>query len=897
MPDWRAEIRQRLRGLGLDPLREAAIVEELAAALDDQFEELLARGLSPADAQERIRAEQLSGHQLPAALTQVERPASPSPVPPGGPGPGGPLAGWLSDLRYGARSLRRSPGLTTVALLTLALGIGATTAFFSMVNAVLLRPPPFERPSELVTFWGTAPEKGLPVVNYPDALYDYYRHRLRAADPIAMYTRAGFTLTGRGEALRLDGANVTVDFFRLLGVRPRLGRVFLPGEDRQGNNLVAVLSHGLWQARLGSDPAILGRTLMLNDIPTTVVGVMPPGFGFPGRTQLWIPLPIQASSLNCWCYDALGRLQPGRSREDLAREIDRLNVDFWAERERRPRPAPGEEPQPGTVVRPLAGELVSEVRTPVLVLLGAVGMVLLIACANLANLLLARSASRSREMAVRAALGASPRRIARQLLVESLLLSLSGAAVGLVLARGGIALLSRMAVERVSHLEPIGMDAAMLGFAATLGILTGLLFGFGPALRGSRVDLTGSLKDGGRSGHASATRRLNDVFVVAQLAISLVLLVGAGLLLRSFANLTGIDPGFRPANVLVGRISIPRQIYPEMAQVRQMAGQLQQRVQALPGVQSAGLSSTAPFSSNDNQQSLLVQGQEPGPDTPIPVASIRRVTPGYFEAVGTPLLEGRDFTPADGESGERVAIIDESVARRYWPGATALGRRINTGAEDNPTWRTVIGVAASIRHQSLSRAPDHYVYYPLAQDYAWTLDLVVRTESAPFGLDRQIESELKAIDPNLPFYDVHTLEDAVSRSLSTRRFTNRLLLGFALTAMLLAAIGIYGVMARNVTARIREFGVRLALGARPAQIQELVLRQAFRLVALGAVLGIGGALGATRFLRALLFEVNPVDPASFIAAVLLLTAAALAASWLPARRATSADPLDALRTE
>jgi predicted permease len=549
------------------------------------------------------------------------------------------------------------------------------------------------------------------------------------------------------------------------------------------------------------------------------------------------------------------------------------------------------------VVRPLARELTGEVRTPLLVLLGAEAMVLLIACANLANLQLARAASRRREIAVRTALGASPRRIARQLLVESLVLSLLGAGLGVLAAIPAVRYLSRLAVERVAFVDGIRLDPVVLGFAVLLGVITGVLFGLAPALSGARVDLSANLKEGTRTTGAASSLRLNDAFVVSQVALSVVLLVGAGLLLKSFARLMDVNPGFEPRNAMVGRLAVPWTRYRDMEQVRRLAGPLVDRVRALPGVTAAGISSTAPFSANNNQQELIVQGQEPGPDEPVPVASIRRVSAGYFEAVGTPVLEGRRFTAGDRAGAEPVAVIDRSLARRYWPDGGAVGRRISTGDRANPTWRTVVGVVSSIRHRRLDRAPDHYVYYPLEQDYAWNLDLVVRATVAPLSLVPALRREISAADPDLPFFDVHTLEAAIDQSVSTRRFTGALLLAFAGFAVLLASIGLFGVMARNVAARLREFGVRLALGAEPGTVERLVLRRGGRLVLIGTAIGVLGAALVTGTLRGLLFEVEPLDPATYGATLFLLGTVTLAACWIPARRATRADPLETLRAE
>jgi putative ABC transport system permease protein len=690
---------------------------------------------------------------------------------------------------------------------------------------------------------------------------------------------------------------VTVDFFRTLGVQPLLGRTFVEAEQTRGNNLVTVLSHHFWQGRLGGDSAILGQSVRLNDIPTTVVGVMPPGFSFPDRTDLWIPIGIDATSIDCWCYNAIGRLQAGSTRADLAREIDAANADFWTEREGRPRPPPlppGEESR-STIVKPLDRVLTGEYRTPLLVLLGAELMVLLIACANLANLQLARAASRRREIAVRTALGASPRRIARQLLAESLLLSLAGAALGVLAAIPAVRLLSQLATERLAFIDRIGLDPAVLGFAALLGVVTGVLFGLAPALRGASFGFSAQLREGTRTTGVRSILRMNDAFVVSQVALSVVLLVGAGLLVKSFARLMDVNPGFVPQNVVVGQIAVPYTSFREMAQVRRLAAGVTDRVGALPGVTAVGITSTAPFSAHENQQELIVQGQEPRPGEAIPAASIRRVSHGYFEAVGTPIIAGRAFTASDSEGTELVAVVDRSVAQRYWPGQSALGRRISTG--DGRVWRTVVGVVSSIRHGQLDREPDLYVYYPLEQDRAWTLDVVVRTSVPPLSLVPALRREISAVHPDLPLYDVHSLEEAISRSVSTRRFTGILLLAFAGSALLLASIGLFGVMARNVAARLREFGVRLALGAEPRQLERLVLGRGARLVLVGATLGIAGAAAVTRTLRGLLFEVEPVDPPIFALTLAMLSAVTLAACWIPARRATQVDPLATLRSE
>ncbi|HKP30083.1 MAG TPA: ABC transporter permease, partial [Gemmatimonadales bacterium] len=873
----------------LEPHRRTAIVLELSEHLEDRYQELLGRGMSGVDAAAAVRGELERGDLLRAALAEVE-PPPPAPLEPQGQSLHG---GWLSDVRYGVRTLLRRPGLTFIALLTLSLGIGATTAIFSVVNEVLLRGLPFRDPDRIIHFLGSAPDKGLPEVSWPEAFYAHFHARSRTLDPLAIYTTNEYTLTGLGDAERLFAANVTAEFFPLLGVQPILGRGFEEGEDAARRANVTVLSWRLWQRRFSGDSGIVGKTLSLSGTTMTVVGIMPPGFDFPERSELWVPAQIDPASLDCWCYDGIGRLADGVTEEDARQELANLADQYWRERD-------PNTPRTGhsiILTTPLANRLVGTARDPLLVLFAGVGMVLLIACANLANLLLARANARAREIAVRCCLGASPRRVVRQLLVESGLLAILGGLGGLALAWAGVRALSPVVSERLHHIQGISIHPMVLAFTLGVTALTGLLFGLAPALRATRVDLQRTLKEGGRTTGTAGGRRLNDSFVVAQFAFSLILLTGAGLLIRSFRNLLAIDPGFRPEHVLTARVSLPWPRYDE-TRVHGFQDRLLESLQGIPGTRAAAIAESVPFSQGDNQQEFVVEGREPGPTDPIPVTSVWAVSPGYFAAVGTALIDGRGFTESDRDSASPVLIIDRTMADKYWPGGGAIGQRIRLGARtSNNRWATIVGLAGEIRHQNLGEAPNYRVYLPIAQHTRWRTRVAIRTEGDPLALTRQVREVVRGIDPELPVFGFETLEQSVANSLSTERLTNRLLLGFAGVALLLAAIGIYGVMSLNVGSRIGEFGIRMALGASPGQVRRLVVRHGLMLVLPGVALGLLGAAALTRFLGSLLFGVKPIDPLTFGLVTGLLLVVAAAACWVPARRAVAADPLTSLRGE
>jgi putative ABC transport system permease protein len=895
MPEWKSEIRARLAALRLDPTRETEIVEELSQHLDDRYADLRGRGLDDAAARATALEELSERGMLERELRAVTQRGAPS-LALGGGSRRRPLEALWLDTRYSLRTFRSHPTFALVAILTFALGIGACTLIFSAVQGVIRRPLPYTNPEQLVAFWGSAPEKGLPEVSAPLGLYSQYREHMRTMSALAAYSGGGMTLTGVGDPERIDGAIVSLDFFRVFNERMLHGRPFVPGEDVRNAPPVVVLSHSLWQRKFAGDTSIVGRAIQLNSRPTTVVGVMPPGFDFPNRSELWMPVVVDPTDFNCWCYDMIGRMRPGIRPPDVAREMASI-IDDFADRRHDVFP----DHKRGTakiIAMPLSDRIVGDLRRPLFVLFGAVGLVLLIACANIANLVLVRATSRHQEIAVRCCLGAGPRRIAAQLLTESVLLSVAGAVAGLLLAFWGVRLLRQLPVQLFPRMNEIRLDPVVLAFTAGVAVVTGLLCGVAPALRVSRVDLQDAIKSGSRGSSTGQTRRLSDAFVVTQFALSLILLVAAGLLLQSYRHLSTLDLGYRPDDVLVGRISLPYPKYDTSTAVRAFYEPLLSRVRALPGVTDAGLASLVPLSRGNAQNNIVAEGKEPRPGEPVLVANVRIVTPGYFKAIGTPILEGRDFQQSDDERGLRVGVADETFAKHFWPKESAIGKRFRSGGDTSAgRWVTIVGVVRNVKHNSLDEQTDLQVYEVFARQTTWSNYLVVRTAASPEALTSRLREEIKAGDPTLPFYDVHTMQSAVRSSLAIRRLLNVLLGGFALTALILAAIGIYGVIALSVTARVREFGIRLALGAQTSDVRRLVLRHGVMLAALGVTLGIAGALYLTRFIQRLLFGVTPVDWATFSAVAAILAATALLASYLPAHRATRADPVSALRSE
>jgi putative ABC transport system permease protein len=616
----------------------------------------------------------------------------------------------------------------------------------------------------------------------------------------------------------------------------------------------------------------------------------------PNRGDIWVPLHLDPARFNCWCFSTVGRMKPGITPEDVRAEIAAITDDFGLTR----RDVFPDARRGGArvVAMSLSERLVGNIQRPLIVLLSAVGCVLLIACANIANLMLARTATRSREFAVRCCLGASPRRVAVQMLTESILLSSLGAAAGAIFALWGAKWLRTLSPTLFPRIDQVSVDGTVLAFTSAVAVLTGILCGLAPAIRATRIDLQDAIKNGVRGSSTRSTRRVSDGFVVLQFGLSLILLVSAGLLLRSYRHLSTMDAGYRPDDVVIGRIQLPYPRYDSASVVQAFYGNVMERVRAFPGVTAVGVASRAPLTRGNPQDNIVAEGIEAKPGTPIRVANIRTATPGYLSAIGTPLLRGRDFTSGDDDRSLRVAIVDETFAKHFWPSSDAIGRRFkHPGDTSSRQWLTVIGIVPNIKHSRLDEQPDLQVYESFAQSTTWGNYVIVRTAAAPDGVISELRRQVKALDPLVPVFEIHTMSSAVDESLATRRLTNILLTAFSIAALLLAAIGIYGVISIAVTSRIREFGIRAALGASGADVRSLVIRHAVALALVGVGVGLAGALWATRLLQGLLYGVGRFDSVTFISVAVALTATALVASYLPARRATRADPMLALRAE
>ncbi|HKG47345.1 MAG TPA: ABC transporter permease [Pyrinomonadaceae bacterium] len=799
----------------------------------------------------------------------------------------------LRDVSYSVRILLKNYAFTTVVVLTLALGIGANTAIFSFANGILLRPLPYPQSERLAVIDETALKQGEEsmAVSFPNFL-DWRDQNTVFEDIGVHWGTDRFTLSGLGEPIELRGSFISHGLLEILRVSPQLGRTFTANEDRPDEDAVVILGHNLWQRNFGGDPNITGRKIMVSNRPRTVVGVMPAGFRFPEVSELWVPIALTPKTFTRTDHglSAVARLKDGVSFQEAQAEMTNI-----AGRIEQQNPVTNE--GLGVRVTSLHDSLTGDYRQALLILLGVVGCVLLVACVNVANLMLARATARQKEFALRAALGASRWRIMRQLLAESLVLAVLGGALGFILSVWALRLLLTAIPVQLPFWMNFGIDLRVLGFTAAVTLLTGLMFGAIPALQTSRVDLNDTLKEGGRSA-AGVRARARNLLVVAEIALSLVVLVGAGLMIQSFLRLKRVNIGLNAHNVLTASVSLPRAKYKEGDQRAAFFKQLLERVRSLPGVETASATATLPLSGGGWGRSITVEGFPVLPVGQAPSIQHTVVTPGYFRTMGIPLLAGRDFNDADAKGSPDVTIIDERLAREYWPNDSPIGKRVRFGPpEDNEPWHTIVGVAGTVRHQRMQEDTRKSVYLPHQKVPVRGLALVARTTSSPQELAGAIRRELTQLDPDLPVSEVATMEEVVAESIWQPRLYATLFGAFAGGALLLALIGIYGVMAFLVQTRTHEIGVRMALGATTRDVFKLIVGRGMKLTAVGVLIGVAGAIAVTRLMHSLLFNTSTTDPVTFIMISLLLSVAAFLACYIPARRAAKVDPLIALRYE
>ncbi|MDP3773878.1 MAG: ABC transporter permease [Gemmatimonadales bacterium] len=814
----------------------------------------------------------------------------------------------LQDIRYAGRSLLKSPGFTLAAVLTLALGIGANTAIFSVVRGILLRPLPYDAPDRAVMLWSHWTGWDKTWVSPPE--YADYAAQSQIFSSVAAFADASFTLTGEGEAERVRSGLVTANIFGVLGARPLLGRTFLPDEDRPDGPRVVVLGEGVWRRRFGADPGVVGRAIRLNARPYVIVGVMPEEFRLPvdfsveERTQIWTPLQLRVPDEND--RGSHGLLSVGRLRDDIDFARGQSLLDGFVAQMKRDH-AQQYGPDFGVTLVTVRDEVLGRIRPALLVLLGAVALVLLIACGNVANLLLARGESRQREIAIRTALGASRWRMVRQLLTESVLLALAGGAAGILFASWGVDALPAINPSSIPRADAIRVDLPVLAATLLLSLVTGVVFGLVPAWQMARVDVQPQLREGARSVTASrGGRRFRRALIGAEVALAVVLVTGAGLLVRSFVRLSSVPPGFEPRGVLTMRLSLPAATYPTRTAVRGFYDRFLERLRALPGVDVVGAVAGLPLATVRGDWGIEVEGyQRANPQQGLQ-ADWQVASPDYFRALGIPLKRGRFLIDGDREGVAGVILINEAMARQYWEGRNPVGGRMRLNTDADSLWRTVVGVVGDVHHRGLTEAPRPEMYLPHAQFFATAADSVVparamtltlRVRGQPEALTVPVRRALAETDPGLAVSDVRTLEDVVSRAIAAPRFTTTLLGVFAVLALALAAVGIYGVVAFVVAQRTAELGIRVALGARAADVLRLVVGQGMQPVLAGLGAGLLGALALSRLLRGLLFGVAATDAATFTAVTLTLGTVALLACYLPARRAARVDPMVALRSE
>jgi putative ABC transport system permease protein len=799
----------------------------------------------------------------------------------------------LQDLRYGFRMLVKTPGFSVVAIVALALGIGANTAIFSVVNGVLLRQLPYQEPERLVVLAQKMPQNPQAGFSIAD-LFDFKEQNQSFEQCAGFYSELVNLGSAQGTQ-QSPVSYVTADFFAALGVQPRVGRAFLPKDDYAGASQEVVISHDVWQKQFGGSPNVTGQKVTLDGRPFEVIGVMPQGFQFYEPIDLWLPIglwPYSRERDNHWALYAVARLKPGVTIHAAQAEMDGIASQLSQQ-------YPETNTDRGAALFPLYDEMVGEIRPALQLLLAAVGFVLLIACANVANLLLARSSVRQKEIAIRAALGAGRWRIVRQLLTESLLLALLGGALGVLLAFWATDLVMAVGGADIPRLAEVSIDRSVLGFSLLVTMLAGVCFGLAPALQATKLELTTALKESSRSATGGRGRRLRDALVIAEVALALVLLIGAGLLIKSLSLLRGVDPGYEPGQVLTVGISLPRATYRDDFDRARLSQQVLERVKAIPGAQSAASSYPLPVYGMAWGMFCRAEGEpEPAPGQ-AQECRTATVSPGFFQTLRIPLLQGRDFNESDRQESQAVIVIDETLARRHWPNESAVGKRLIV-SDDRP--REVVGVVGAVRNWGLNEAPRAQIYLPHLQPLATTsfvpfTYLSVRTEVAPMSLAAVVKSKIEEIDRDVAVSEMKTMDELLDQSVAQRRFSTLLMELFSGLALLLAAVGIYGVMSYSVTQRTQEIGIRMALGAQTRDVLKMVIGHGMTLVLIGVGIGLVGAISVTRIMSSLLYGVSATDPVTFIVVSLLLAGVALLACLVPARRAMKVDPMEALRYE
>ncbi len=879
---WCAEILRRSR-------IESEMDAELRFHIEAYAEDLVRRGVPRQEALRRSRLEFGGIEQTKEICRDAVR------------------VNWIEnsaqDLRYGLRVLRKNPGFTAVAVLTLALGIGANTAIFSIMNATLFRPLPYPNANEIVVVWGTQSGVGANRFSAPNFL-DVKDQNI-VFESVGAFGLVDFsTFTGLGRPEHVQGGSATADFFRVLGVEPALGRTFLPEEERLGRDHVVVLGNNVWHQRFGADPNIVGQTIHLDSEPYIVVGVLPPQFQFSisdyyRPRDLWIPLvlPRSESQRGNNYLNVIARLKLRTALRSAQADVDTIAARLAAEY---PKVIPGF----GMKLAPLHEQIVGEMRAFLWILFGAVAFVLLIACTNVANLQLARASARQKEIVLRRALGAGRGRIVRQLVTESVLLALIGAVLGVILGAVGIKLFAGLKPVGALHGAVVTIDSTVFGFPLILSLLTGILFGLAPAFQSTSIGLGESLKQAGRtSASAASGRHLRKLLAVSEVALSMVLLIGAGLLVRSFVKLLDVKPGFDTRNILTFPIELPKYSYPDSARQSVFYARAMEAVRGLPGVTAVGAINDLPLTGDSDADGFSIEGSSPPDATNLPSAQDRLVTPDYFRAMGIPLVAGRAFTEADRIGAPPVVLINQSLARHLFADKDPIGQRLKFGPPTSSTsWKTIVGVVGDVRHFGLNIQPSIEIYGPYQQDSLPYnplnyMNFVVRADGDPSGLANAIVRQIEDLDKELPLPAARTMEAVYASSISARRF-NTLLLGlFAGLALTLATVGIYGVISYSVARQTHDIGVRRALGAGHMEILQLILREGLGLALIGVLIGLGGAFVTTRVLSAMLYEVAATDAPTFLGMGLILLLVALLATYVPARRAVTVDPMVALRYE